>query len=68
MTDEVRAELRAELARRRLKQKDLADELGMSSTYLSNMLNGQRGQLSIKWQRLLDYLDLELTLTPRRRP
>ena len=65
VTDDVRSELRAELARRRIKQSDLAAELGMSRTYLSNVLNGQRGQLSEKLQSLLDYLDLELTLRPK---
>ena len=67
VTDELRAELRAELARRRIKHKDLAAELGMSRTYLSNLLNGQRGQLTDKWQRLLDHLDLELVVRPKRR-
>ncbi len=62
MTDELRAHLRAELARRKIRQRELAEELGMSRTYLSNLLNGQRGQVSEKWQRLLDYLGLELAL------
>jgi predicted transcriptional regulator len=62
VTDDLRAELRAELARRRIKQTDLARELGVSRTHLSNMLNGQRGQLPATWERLLDHLGLELTV------
>jgi len=65
VTDDVRAELRAILARRRIKQTDLARELDTSRTYLSNMLNGQRGQLSPVWQKLLDHLDLDLVLVPK---
>ena len=67
MTDDLRAELRAELARRRIKQTDLARELGVSRTHLSNMLNGQRGQLPATWGRLLDHLGLELTVRAKVR-
>ena len=65
MTDDIRADLRAILARRRIKQTDLARELGTSRTYLSNLLNGQRGQLSPVWEKLLDHLDLDLVVRPR---
>ena len=65
MTDDLRAELRAELARRRIRQTDLARELGISRTHLSNLLNGQRGELSSVWHRLLGHLDLELALRPK---
>jgi len=65
MTDDIRADLRAILARRRIKQTDLACELGTSRTYLSNLLNGQRGQLSPVWEKLLDHLDLDLVVRPR---
>lgn len=65
VTDDIRAELRAILARRRIKQTDLAAELGMSRTHLNNLLNGQRGQISPVWERLLEHLDLELVLKPR---
>jgi len=65
MTENLRAELRAEIARRRIKQTDLARELGVSRTHLSNMLNGQRGELPSTWARLLDRLDLELALRPK---
>ena len=62
MTENLRAELRAEIARRRIKQTDLARELGVSRTHLSNMLNGQRGELPDTWARLLDHLGFELRL------
>ena len=65
MTENLRAELRAEIARRRIKQVDLAKELGVSRTHLSNMLNGQRGELPDTWARLLDRLGLELALRPK---
>jgi transcriptional regulator with XRE-family HTH domain len=65
MTENLRAELRAEIARRRIKQTDLARELGVSRTHLSNMLNGQRGELPSTWARLLDHLELELALRPK---
>ena len=66
VTEELRAELRAELARRRIKQVDLVHELGISRTHLSNLLNGQRGQLPPTWQKLLDHLGLELVVRPKR--
>ena len=66
VTDEIRAQLRAELARRQMTQTRLARELGMSRTHLSNMLHGQRGQLPPTWQRLLDHLELELTFRSKR--
>jgi transcriptional regulator with XRE-family HTH domain len=65
MTENLRAELRAEIARRRIKQTELARELGVSRTHLSNMLNGQRGELPSTWARLLDRLELELALRPK---
>ena len=67
MTNDLRAELRAELARRRIRQTDLARDLGVSRTHLSNMLNGQRGQLPATWGRLLDFLGLELTVRVKER-
>lgn len=67
MTDELRAEIRAELARRRVRQVELAQELDVSRTHLSNMLNGQRGKLPATWARLLDHLGLELTVRSKRR-
>ena len=66
MTENLRAELRAEIARRRIKQVDLAQDLGVSRTHLSNMLNGQRGELPDTWARLLDHLGFEMTLRPKR--
>lgn len=62
MTERIRADLRAEMARRRIKQTDLAQELGISRAMLNAMLNGQRGQLAPTWQKLLDALGLELVV------
>ena len=65
MTDHLRAELRAEIARRRGSQTELARILGMSRSHLNALLNGQRGQLPDAWARLIDHLGLELTLRPK---
>ncbi len=61
----LKQQLKQELTRRGIKQKDLAEQLGMSPASLSNVLTGDRGLLTANAKRLLDALELELVVVPK---
>lgn len=42
MSQELGIKVRSELFRRKMTQKDLAEEVGISSVYLSDIINGRR--------------------------
>lgn len=69
MNDEIRATLRAELARQGKSMSELARELAISRNQISRMLSAKRkhsaGELSSSWQKLLDSLDFELRISKK---
>lgn len=64
MNPEIREGVRAELRRRGLTHAQVADLLGMPRPQVTRMLTGQSGTVPDGWQRLLDALDLHLTVSP----
>lgn len=42
MSEELGAKVRSELFKRKMKQKDLAEMLGLSSVYVSDIINGRK--------------------------
>ncbi|KLV25698.1 XRE family transcriptional regulator [Niallia circulans] len=42
MSQELGAKVRSELFKRKIKQKELAEMLGISTAYLSDIINGRK--------------------------
>ena len=42
MTEELGVKVRSELFKRKMSQKQLADTVGISSAYLSDIINGRK--------------------------
>ncbi len=62
MNDDIRQAIRVEMARRNLRQKDLAEQTGISKQYLSQMLSGKAGSMPDSWEKVLGGLGLRLTV------
>lgn len=62
MTDDIRTQIRIELAKRRWSQARLADKTGMSPQHVSMVMTGKTANQHDSWRRILDVLDLELTV------
>ena len=65
MTEDIRTQIRIELARRRWSQARLAEETSITPQHMSLILAGKAANLHDSWQRILGVLDLELTVTPK---
>jgi predicted XRE-type DNA-binding protein len=62
VNDKVREAVRVELARRNTNQARLADRIGVSRQYLSDVMRGKAGRVPAVWQKILADLDLEITV------
>lgn len=65
MNPEIREQVRIELRRQSLTHAQIADLLGMPRPQVTRMLTGQSGSVPIGWQKLLDTLDLKITVTSK---
>lgn len=65
MNTQIREAIRAELSRRKLTHAQIAEELGMPRPQVTRMLTGQSGSVPEGWQKLLDALDLQLSVTTK---
>ena len=65
MNDRIREEVRVALARKNIKQSQLADNIGVSRQYLSAYLRGKQGDLPKLWSKVFDELDLELVVVSK---
>lgn len=63
--DDVRKTVRAELLARRVKQRDLAEHLGISEKHLSQMLLGRAGLSLPMLFRMCAHLNLCIMIAPR---
>ena len=54
MNAQIRRAIRVRLAERDLKQRDLADLLGMKPQYVSRLMTGDVGKVPDAWQKVLD--------------
>lgn len=66
VTDHLREEVRIAMIRQRINQTDLAEQTGLSRVHVNHLLTGHRGKLPDAWEKLLDALDLELTIRPKQ--
>ena len=66
VNDRIREAVRVELARRASNQAELAEKVGVSKQYISDVMRARAGKVPAVWQRILDELDLELVVTKRR--
>ncbi len=62
VNDHIRQAIRIELAKRNMKQAELAEKMGMSKQYLNRIMLGQIGKIPKTWEKLLDEFDLELVV------
>lgn len=60
MNERIREAVRIELARRDWNQARLADTIGVSRQYLSEIMRGKAGNVPVVWSKVLDELGLEL--------
>lgn len=65
MNDSIREAVRVELARRRSTQARLADEVGVSRQYISDIMSGKSGNVPSVWSRIFEQLGLELIVVPK---
>lgn len=62
MNDHIREAVRIELARRRSNQTRLAQQVGVTPQYISDIMSGKSGNVPSVWGRIFDELGLELTV------
>jgi transcriptional regulator with XRE-family HTH domain len=59
MTDQIRREIRAQLARKGLTQGEFAEQLSFSEVQLSRMMSGKSEGSVGAWKEIFEKLDLE---------
>ena len=57
MNDQITEAVRLELTRRKVKQVDLAEKLGMSKQQLGQIVRGKTANMPESWQKILTELD-----------
>ena len=62
VNEHIRRAVRIELARKDMNQARLADGIGVSRQYLSDVMRGKAGKVPAVWQKVLAELDLELVV------
>ena len=62
VNEHIRRAVRIELARQDMNQARLADGIGVSRQYLSDVMRGKAGKVPAVWQKVLAELDLELVV------
>lgn len=65
MNEQIRETARRALKERKLRQADIAEEIGLSQPEVARLLTGRVGRVPDAWQKLLDALDLELVAIPK---
>ncbi len=65
MNERIREAVRIELARRDWNQARLADTIGVSRQYLSEIMRGKAGNVPAVWGKVFDELGLELVAKRR---
>ena len=62
VNEHIRRAVRIELARKDMNQARLANGIGVSRQYLSDVMRGKAGKVPAVWQKILAELDLELVV------
>lgn len=68
VNERIREAVRIELARRASNQAKLAEKVGVSKQYISDVMRGKAGNVPAVWQKVFDELELEVFVRPRRGP
>ncbi|WP_217449214.1 helix-turn-helix transcriptional regulator [Deinococcus sp. JMULE3] len=66
MNEQVREAVKQAMAARDMSQGELARQTGLVRPAVSKLLNGTVGKVPDNWQRILDLLDLELVVQPKK--
>lgn len=64
VNDEIRATIRAEIAKLGVSQAEAARQMGLEPQELNRALQN-RGKIAPVWQTILDKFNLELTVKPK---
>lgn len=67
MTDLIRDAVSDRIKTRGMTRTEAAELAGLPRQYVTDLLKGRKGLLPKNWGRLLDALDLELVIRPKRR-
>lgn len=66
VNDRIREAVRVELARRASNQAQLAEKVGVSKQYISDVMRARAGKVPAVWQRILEELDLEVVVQKKQ--
>lgn len=67
LNEQVKQTLRIELAKKDIRQVDLANKLGMSKQYLNEVVRGKSGRIPESLERIFLELGIQLMPIPRER-
>lgn len=65
VNERIREAVRVEIARRASNQAHLAEKVGVSKQYISDVMRARAGNVPAVWQRIFDELDLDLVVVPK---
>lgn len=65
MNEQIREAARQALKERRLRQEDIAREIGLSQPEVARLLTGKVGKIPDAWIKLLDALGLKVIAVPK---
>lgn len=65
MNESIRKAVRVELAKLDSTQAKLAQSVGVSPQYVSDIMSGKAGNVPSVWGRIFDELKLELIVRPK---
>jgi len=68
MNEKIREAVRIELARRNSNQAALAEKVGVSPQYLSDIMRGKSGNVPAVWSRIFEELGLSLIAVKDDKP
>lgn len=67
MNERIRGKIKEEMKRKKMSINALSSKLDMPRPNLSRLLNGRSGKVPESWQAILDELDLELVVQPKKK-
>ncbi|MFC4640033.1 helix-turn-helix domain-containing protein [Deinococcus hohokamensis] len=67
MNEQVREAVKSAMGERKISQGELARRLEVDRPSITRLLSGTSGKVPKLWQEVLDALDLELVVQPKKR-
>lgn len=65
MNEKIRVAVKAAMVEKKITQGDLSRALDIPRPSITRALSGRSGAVPLVWQKMLDLLQLELTVQPR---